>query len=622
MRWYICCTICLLYLLSSKSLAQPFSGELKSLFEQGKTLYDDKQFIKATAVFTEFIDLGKSQETPFLLAQMYHELGIFYDIKKNDSKAIEYLFRGIEMLSEHEGSIPSNAYFIAKDSSSSQWGIPFDSKDLRDQGAQLLCILHNRIGGVYFNQRDHYKAKKYWNKTLDFSIANKNAEIQSSALNNLGEIERANNNLNQALSLYRKSLQLKKQVKDSTGIAIVLSNIGSIYIQNSHLDSAKLYYDQSFNYMLDTDSLQLRVGIFEHYGIYYKTIGQLKEATRWFQKTLNQAQQVNDLNYTLQMYRVLAELYEEQNLLDSALYYQKKQIALDREINFQKKEKLALEIEAQYLINEKEQELFFLKEKNKIEAQNVRLNDSIQWASITVLIIVLVFTLVILRLRNKNNKELESHIIKINQQNKEKDILLKEIHHRVKNNLQVITSLLSLQSYNIEDIKTKELFSYSQYRINSMAMIHEMLYQANDLSKINYGDYLKQLIDKLILSMKGHQHQIEVQLDVPNVYLNIDTAIPLGLLINEIITNALKYGIPDDSSGTLSIKIIPLESPNFKLEIGDNGIGFSETAQEETKNSLGLRLIRQLTLQLNGNIERDTQKQGTNYVLSFQEVEQ
>lgn len=213
--------------------------------------------------------------------------------------------------------------------------------------------------------------------------------------------------------------------------------------------------------------------------------------------------------------------------------FQKKWITLSKVINQQQNEKLALEIEAEFLINEKENELAYLKDKSRVEQQNNQLKDYFQWASILSLFSVLIFTLMILRLRNKKNKVLADSLAQINEKNKEKDLLLKEIHHRVKNNLQVITSLLSLQSHSIVDPTTKELFSQSQHRINSMAMIHEMLYQSNDLSKINYKSYLDQLVEKLVSSFKGINHQVKIDLDVPELFLNIDTAIPLGLLITE-----------------------------------------------------------------------------------------
>jgi two-component sensor histidine kinase len=203
---------------------------------------------------------------------------------------------------------------------------------------------------------------------------------------------------------------------------------------------------------------------------------------------------------------------------------------------------------------------------------------------------------------------------------KDKTLLLKEIHHRVKNNLQVITSLLSLQSSFIEDEKTKELFSYSQYRINAMAVIHEMLYQTENISKINYGDYVRNLISGLIRSMKGENNKINLKINVEKINLNIDTAIPLGLLINEIVTNSLKYGFVGDTEREIYIELKEDKHQHFTLNIGDNGIGFSDDINFTTSNSLGLILINDLALQLNGSAEKDKSKKGTHYIIHFEEI--
>lgn len=203
----------------------------------------------------------------------------------------------------------------------------------------------------------------------------------------------------------------------------------------------------------------------------------------------------------------------------------------------------------------------------------------------------------------------------------EKEVLLKEIHHRVKNNLQVITSLLSLQSNFIEDEKTKGLFRYSQYRINSMAMIHEMLYKSQNLSKINFDSYATKLIEELIMSMKGKDHNIEFKSNIPEINLNIDTAIPLGLLINEIITNSLKYGIRKDLRPELHLNIKRAKQNNYIMLIGDNGSGFDENINFIKTNSLGLTLIHKLTTQLQGSIEMDSKRSGTNYIINFQEIQ-
>jgi PAS domain S-box-containing protein len=220
-------------------------------------------------------------------------------------------------------------------------------------------------------------------------------------------------------------------------------------------------------------------------------------------------------------------------------------------------------------------------------------------------------------------KEAEALLIS----NEEKDVLLKEIHHRVKNNLQVITSLLSLQSSYLKDDDEKRIFADSQYRINSMAIVHEMLYQSDNLSKLDYRNYLQELSEYLIQSIKGTDNNVELVLDVPKINLGIDTAIPLGLLINEILTNSLKYGIKKDDGGIISIAIRKEETKengllvnSFVLEIGDNGAGYSDAINFRNSNSLGLRLINNLTRQLEGVMKKDPSKKGTNYIISFKEV--
>lgn len=203
---------------------------------------------------------------------------------------------------------------------------------------------------------------------------------------------------------------------------------------------------------------------------------------------------------------------------------------------------------------------------------------------------------------------------------RERETLLKEIHHRVKNNLQVITSLLSLQANTINEESTKVIFQQSQYRINTMAMIHETLYQSEDFLTIGYEQYMEALMRYLILSMKGATHNIKWSIVAEEIKLNIDTAIPLGLLINEIITNALKYGLEGEEGGQIYIELKPLVYPNYMLCIGDNGKGFSSNINFRTTNSLGLKLIHNLAKQLRGTIERTLAQKGTHYRMHFQEL--
>jgi two-component sensor histidine kinase len=207
-------------------------------------------------------------------------------------------------------------------------------------------------------------------------------------------------------------------------------------------------------------------------------------------------------------------------------------------------------------------------------------------------------------------------------QMEEKETLLKEVHHRVKNNLQTVSSLLSLQSRNLEDPKVKAILKSTQNRVISMAMVHEMLYMRKDIAHIEYKSYVQELGEYLIKSIKGIENNVKLKIDIPEIKLGIDTAIPLGLLINEALTNSLKYGIKDDQGGEIYVDLKKEHDEAYVLSIGDNGIGFPDTITYKNTRSLGLKLINNLTRQLRGTIKKDLSKKGTNYIIKFHEIKQ
>ncbi len=206
----------------------------------------------------------------------------------------------------------------------------------------------------------------------------------------------------------------------------------------------------------------------------------------------------------------------------------------------------------------------------------------------------------------------------------ERDILLKEIHHRVKNNMQVITSLLGLQSGFVKDAHSKATLKNSQHRINSMAMVHQMLYESHDLSGINFARYLSELTNEISNSFQGNNNKVTVNVECPDLFLNIDTSIPLGLMVNEIVTNAFKYAFQDMDKGSIDIKLsqISTEDKTYLLIIGDNGTGNLNEDKLSKSPSLGLRLIQQLVKQLDGSLSLIQDKPGTNYQINFKEIRQ
>lgn len=202
---------------------------------------------------------------------------------------------------------------------------------------------------------------------------------------------------------------------------------------------------------------------------------------------------------------------------------------------------------------------------------------------------------------------------------REKEVLLQEVHHRVKNNLQVISSLLDLQYQTLTDQKTLEVFREIDNRVKTMALLHEKLYQSASLERINFAEYVETLAIYLLQSYGVKADCITIKVNIEQIFLNLDTAIPCGLIINELISNSLKYAFHEKTSGLIEINIESDSDQRLTLTIKDDGIGFDKDLLNVTKpKTLGLQLIKMLTEQLDGNLELN-QNKGTEFKIKFSE---
>jgi two-component sensor histidine kinase/methyl-accepting chemotaxis protein len=205
----------------------------------------------------------------------------------------------------------------------------------------------------------------------------------------------------------------------------------------------------------------------------------------------------------------------------------------------------------------------------------------------------------------------------------EKEVLLKEIHHRVKNNLQVISSLLYLNSKKFKDKETQDIFKESQNRVKSIALVHERLYQSKDLGKIDFKEYVRRLTDDLFRSYAVNQSVIKLLINIEQIFISIDTAVPCGLIINEIISNSLKYAFPNaeelKKDCIIKIEFVNNEANDSILIISDNGIGLPEGIDIKKTKSLGLQLVDTLIDQLEGTLEIDLST-GTEFKFKFKDI--
>jgi len=236
-------------------------------------------------------------------------------------------------------------------------------------------------------------------------------------------------------------------------------------------------------------------------------------------------------------------------------------------------------------------------------------------------LVFLLFLIIILggvfgRMMNKTNHKISQAKKEIIRKNDEKTVMLKEIHHRVKNNLQVVNSLLRIQSRGIVNENVKMMFKVAQSRVIAMARLHEKIYNTKDLKNIDVGEHFKLLISDLI-SSNNIDKDISSKLSIETINMSIDTLLPLSLIINELVSNSLKHAFNNMEKGEVIVELMLKENFHYKLTVSDNGTGVNNDILSCKNNSTGVTLIKTFVRQLNGTITSLKKTNGTSFEITF-----
>jgi len=198
----------------------------------------------------------------------------------------------------------------------------------------------------------------------------------------------------------------------------------------------------------------------------------------------------------------------------------------------------------------------------------------------------------------------------------EKDVLLREIHHRVKNNLQVTSGLLHLQSKHARDEETRELFVESMSRVKSMALVHEKLYESVNLSAVDFAEYVRDLVRELVRLYGAAERHVNVETNIPPISIELDACVNLGLIINELVSNALKHAFPNGREGHVWISLAPAGEGELCLSVRDDGVGLGPDLNIAAVRTMGLQLVAGLTKQIDGSLEVE-RTNGTDFRITF-----
>lgn len=516
-------------------------------------------FPESTHYFLQSLRVYEKLENKAHLFTIYANMGTLYETQKDIDKALEFYLKALKVFeNENENKIEYSGIYI-------------------------------NIGSIYVSKNNLDKAIEMYNKGHRIALINKNAFMEALGLRCLGEVNLKQKQYDKALDLFLSSRKIYTKIGNDDGISTCNVDIGYCYFKKGDIKEA-----------LATIGLAMEIFKRDEYlvnqKIAYKYLSEIYNATK---------------NYKL--------AYESEVLhkkLSDSIFNQekdKKITQMQMQYEFDKIQDKAKQVQ--------DEKILMIKEETNRER-------SIKLIAILALICLTILTLIIFSNLKKNKKQkiiitaqketLENQNQVILESLTEKETLLREIHHRVKNNLQIISSLLNIQSQNIVDENVLLSIQEGQSRVQAMSLIHQNLYQSEHLSNVGIENYLRELVIYLS-EMFADTKSIQVEVEADNIQFDIDTAIPLGLIVNELVSNAYKYAFDNRKSGIITIQVRKLNGFDYELKVNDNGIGLPENFDPKKSKSLGLKLVSILSRQLRGKMTSSSDL-GTSFKVQFKDM--
>ncbi len=479
------------------------------------------------------------------------------------------------------------------------------SEDLNDKRG--IAVAYSDLSNLFWKHKRYEEGLEFGLKSIDL--------FESRGLNDMDYCFTlyvvANNywglgRTEEALNFFKHSIAMGERYGFYNNLSDTYISLIDMHSEVGEFDKALLAGEKAVEWAQRIENDFLLMRSYLSLGRMQNLQGKFASAVESFSKSLEIATpEFGDKFFLSQLYEGLARAYVGIHLYKEALEAFSEYDRLKDELFTEEAEKKISSVQTQFEV---------AKRDNTILDQEQRLKK--QKSSQTMISVVtglLTLLLVLLFITYNNNRKKNALLF---EQNQEKEFLLKEIHHRVKNNLGIVSSLLDLQSAEMQDPKVVEAIHESQNRVYSMSMIHQKLYQGKNLSAIEMKDYFLELSDHILDSF-GLKNRVEFGFDMEEIELDVDTAVPLGLIVNELITNALKHAFPKDSKGRIDLYFRKSDEKTIRLEVADNGVGIHEIVKtKEKRGGFGTKLIDLLVEQLDARINRVSEN-GTSVSIEF-----
>jgi len=483
--------------------------------------------------------------------------------------------------------------------------------EIHDNTLQLSSI-YNHIALVYYYLRQNEKTEEYWNKALKIAKLYNDTEYIRTIADNLSSLYIRQKKESEALKLIK---EIQDNYPTSNMERIMTENylLFNIYrIQKNNVKATSYYKKMVAHYGENAERNGNTFAVLRSFASYHY---QVKNFTAFYQiikKLDSLSAAIGNNNVRSESHLIWFKADSSKGDYVNAIKHYQLYKSLSDSVFKGEKSKQINTLQIEFESDKKDKNINLLQEQAKVQQIQIQKDTVVKYVFIGSVIVLILFLALLynsFRLKKKKNAELEIQRQQINEQNElnkkmliEKEWLLKEIHHRVKNNLQIVISLLNTQSAYLDNEDALMAIQNSQHRMHAMSLIHQKLYQSDNLANIDMSWYVYELINYMKECFDTDRN-INFVLEVEKTYLDVAQAVPIGLIINEAINNAIKYAFPENRKGEVIIVLKNIGESNYELQIADNGVGLPEDFENTERDSLGMNLMLGLTDQIDGTFE-------------------
>jgi two-component sensor histidine kinase len=503
------------------------------------------------------------------IAHALGSLGLVYKYKGDYSKALNYFFKSLA-----------------------------DCEKLDDKLGSIINL--GNIGTVYDAQGDFPKALDYYFKALKISESINDKHTTSIQYHNIANLYGNQAMISKSEEYHFKALAIDKSLNDKKGIATTLMDLGSLYSLNDSLQKSLTYYLEALS-ILEEIGNKVEIGTcLMNISAGYTDLRQKKKAEEYLLKTFSLSKEIDDVEFKESLEKMASQIYAEFDNYKEAFTHYENYIILRDSIFNELNTKQSMKAELDYEFDKKQAITKYENDKiiYRLESEN-KLHKQLR--IFFIIYIILILGLLFFAKRAFDNKKRVADFMA--SENERKEMLLQEVHHRINNNLQIISSLLTLQANSVGDEKLNNYLMQSQNRIQSLSVLHELLYQNDSSLQININEYLNKVLDFHRDVLSPGSNKVDITLNITDVCFPTKTAVPLALIVNELVTNSIKYAFNAANNGQINISLLPIENEKnkWKLSVSDSGKGLPMDTNFR-KDSLGLRLVTIMVKQIKGDL--------------------